>query len=120
MKEGQTEWPTVDDFIDHVDYVAQLLGTVDNIGIGTDLSLGTYPDHEHDPWGTPDYPVFHAEYGRLITADVRSPKRALKDFNDYSQIVNVIERLDQRGYADEHIAKILGDNYLRVFDQVWK
>jgi membrane dipeptidase len=120
MKEGQKEWPSIDDFIDHVDYVSQMLGSVNNIGIGTDMSLGTYPDHEHDPWGTPDYPVFHAEYGRLITSDVRSPMRALKDFNDYAQIVNVIDGLGNRGYSDEDVAKILGENFLRVFDQVWK
>jgi membrane dipeptidase len=120
MKKGQTEWPTVDDFIDHIDHVAQLVGSVDNIGIGTDMSLGTYPDHEYDPWGTPDYPVFHAEYGRLITSDVRSPRRALKDFNDYPQIVNVIERLGKRGYSSSDVAKILGENFLRAFAQVWK
>lgn len=120
MKKGQTDWPSVDDFIDHVDYVAQLLGSVDNIGIGTDLSLGTYPDHESDPWGTPDYPKFHAEYGKLVTSDVRSPMRALRDFNDYAEIVVVIERLSKRGYSDEDIGKILGENFMRVFEQVWK
>ncbi|MEZ4571702.1 MAG: membrane dipeptidase [Thermomicrobiales bacterium] len=53
MKPGTTHWPTVDDFIEHVDYVAQLTGSTDHIGIGTDMSLGTYPDHDHDPWGEP-------------------------------------------------------------------
>src|SRR5690606_33789766 len=43
MKPGQTMWPTLDDFVDHVDHVAQLIGTVDCIAIGTDMSLGTYP-----------------------------------------------------------------------------
>jgi membrane dipeptidase len=120
LKKGQTEWPTVDDFIDHVDHVSELLGSVDNIGIGTDFSLGTYPDHAHDPWGMPDYPVFHAEYGRLITSDVRSPMRALKDFNEYPQVVNLIGGLEKRGYSKKDIAKILGENFLRVFEQVWK
>lgn len=120
LKKGQTEWPTVDDFIDHVDYVAQLLGSIDNIGIGTDLSLGSYAYHQQDPWGMPDYPKFHEEYARLITGDVRSPMRALRDFNDYSQIVNVIDRLSGRGYSEGDIGRILGGNFLRVFMQVWK
>ena len=42
-KPGSEERPTVDDFLDHIDYVAQLLGTVDNIGIGTDMSLAPTP-----------------------------------------------------------------------------
>jgi membrane dipeptidase len=120
LKPGQAEWPTVADLIDLVDHVSQLLGSADNIGLSTDFSIGTYPDHPRDPWGMPDYPVFHAEYGRLVTSDVRSPMRALKDFNDYTQILNVIEQLGQRGYSDQDIAKILGENFLRVFEQVWK
>ncbi len=41
LKTGQTSRPTLDDFIDHIDHVAQLLGSTGNIGIGTDMSLGT-------------------------------------------------------------------------------
>jgi membrane dipeptidase len=120
LKRGQTEWPSVDDFVDHIDYVADLLGSTSSIGIGTDLSLGSYPYHQPDPWGVPAYPKFHEEYGRLITADVRSPMRALRDFNDYSEIVNVIDRLSARGYSEDDISGILGGNFLRLFRQVWK
>ena len=120
LKAGHREWPPVDHFIDHVDYVAQLTGSTDHIGIGTDMSLGTYPDHEHDPWGEPDYPDVSGTYGRLITADVRSPMRALNGFSNYAEIVNLIDRLQARGYGDEDVRKILGENYLRVFQQVWR
>lgn len=119
-KSGQTSWPTVVDFVDHVDYVAQLLGSTNSIGISTDLSLGTYPDRRSDPWGEPDYPNFHLEYDRLIASDVRSPKRALEGFNDYSQVVNVIEELGSRGYSEEDVSKILGLNFQRVFGKVWR
>lgn len=120
LKAEQTTQPTVDDFIDHIDYVAQLTGSTDHIGIGTDMSLGTYPDHEHDPWGEPEFPDVAGRYGRLITTDVRSPRRALADFHAYPQVTNLIDRLGARGYGDDDIRKILGDNYLRVFAQVWK
>ena len=120
LKAGDREWPPVDHFIDHVDHVAQLTGSTDHIGIGTDMSLGTYPDHEHDPWGEPAYPDVSGAYGRLVTADVRSPKRALNGFSNYAEIVNLIERLQARGYGDEDVRKILGENYLRVFEQVWR
>ena len=51
MRPGQNAQPSIDDFIDHIDYVVQLTGSADHIGIGTDMSLGTYPLHESDPWG---------------------------------------------------------------------
>jgi microsomal dipeptidase-like Zn-dependent dipeptidase len=85
------------------------------------MSLGTYPDHKHDPWGDPDYfKVVVTEYNKYITANVRSPMRAVDGFSNYTEVMNVIEKLQQRGYSDEDVGKILGENYLRVFEQVWK
>ena len=120
MRPGAGRRPTVDEFIDHIDHVAQLTGVTDHIGMSTDGSLGTYPDHWHDPWGEPDYPNPFAEYGETVTADVRSPLRQVEGFSDYAEIVSVIERLGARGYADDDVRKILGENLLRVFDAVWR
>ena len=120
LKPGNTAQPPLDDFVDHIDYVAQLTGSADHLGVGTDMSLGTYPDHEHDPWGEPTYRDVASTYGRLITADVRSPRRALDGFSNYAQVANLIDRLGARGFDDGDIRKILGENYLRVFAQVWK
>jgi membrane dipeptidase len=119
MKPDDTHWPTVDDFIDHIDYVASLTGTTDCIGIGTDMSLGTYPDHEHDPWGEPEYPDVASRYGSLITTDVRSPMRALDGWWNYPQVTNFVDRLLARRYSEDDVHKILGENYLRIFAQVW-
>ena len=35
------------------------------------------------------------------------------------EIVDVAERLISRGYTDSDVRKVLGENFLRVFDQVW-
>lgn len=121
LRNGQTDWPTLDDFIDHVDYVAQLLGSTDSIGIGTDMSLGTYPDHELDPWGEPAYPKSsNNDYSIHVTGDVRSPMRALRDFNSFSHVPVLVDRLIARGYREPDVRRILGENFLRVFSAVWK
>jgi membrane dipeptidase len=119
-KPDASAWPALDEFIDLVDYVVQMSGTARQVGIGTDMSLGTYPEHRQDPWGEPSYPEVSGEYGRLITPDIRSPKRSLNGFSDYAEIVNVAERLLARGYRDDDVHAILGGNYLRIFDQVWR
>lgn len=120
MRAEQTSWPTLDDFIDHVDHVVQLTGSTDHVGIGTDMSLGTYPDHAHDPWGDAvTFASVTGRYDQLITGDVRSPQRALADFNAYPHVVALAERLAARGYDDAAVAKILGGNFLRVYDTVW-
>ncbi|MEX2535094.1 MAG: membrane dipeptidase [Trueperaceae bacterium] len=120
MREGQQEWPTLDDFVDHIDYVVQLTGSSEHIGIGTDMSLGTYPDHSHDPWGEPDYPAIGETYSKLVTGDVRSPMRALRDFNSFSHVPSLIGKLNERGYRDADVRNILGENYLNLFERVWK
>lgn len=119
MKPGTTHWPTVDEFIDHIDYVADLTGNTDHIGIGTDMSLGTYPDHWHNPWGEPEYPEVSGAYSRHVTGNVRSPMRALNGFSNYTEVTNFIDRMLARGYKEKDVRKILGENYLRVFEEVW-
>ncbi len=120
MKTGQTKRPTVDDFIDHIDYVVQLLGSTDNIGVGTDMSLGTYPDHEYDPWGSPAYKDVTSSYNKHITSNIRSPLRMVEGFSNYAEVLNFVTKLKKRGYENTDVNKILGGNYMRVFSHVWK
>lgn len=120
LKPGQTTWPTLDDFIDHVDHVVQLVGDSSAVAIGTDMSIGTYPPHDHDPWGTPDYPDVGGEYAKHVCGDSTSPMRALADFNTYAQVGELVDRFKARGYSEEDLQAILGLNMLRLFAQVWK
>jgi membrane dipeptidase len=120
IKKGSREWPSMADFIDHIDHVAQLCGSTDHIGIGTDMSLGTYPYHDKDPWPQPAYASAVGVYADAVSGDVRSPKRALRDFNSYPQVVGFAEALKGRGYSETDIEKILGGNFLRVFEKVWR
>lgn len=120
-KNTEKRRPTLDDMIDHVDYIAQLLGTTESIGIGTDFSLGSYGLHLADPWGDPALLNSRGEYDKYVeSTDARDPRRFAQGFNDYAQIVDVIARLKQRGYSEEDVTGILGANFLRVFDRVWK
>jgi membrane dipeptidase len=120
LKKGGTKRPTVDDYIDHIDHVAQLTGSTDPIGVGTDMSLGTYPEHQPDPWGSPALKDVAGAYDKHVTANFRSPLRMAEGFSNYAEVVNFADRLGRRGYKDADIRKILGGNYLRVFAQVWK
>lgn len=118
-KAGSKEWPTIADFMEHVDYVAQLLGTTKHIGIGTDMSLGSYWIRGGDPWGEPDYPNPGGDYAQVVSGNQRSPMRALADFNAYPQVLDFADRLLQHGYSDADVHGILGENFLRVYEQMW-
>lgn len=119
MKPNTTHWPTVDDFIDHVDHVCEIAGSAAHVGLGTDMSLGTYPDHWHDPWGEPEAPDIGREYATHVMADVRHSMRSLDGFSSYPEITNMIDRLLGRGYSESDVGGILGENFLRVFEEVW-
>ena len=37
-----------------------------------------------------------------------------------ANIVNIVEHMLKRGFGETDIKKVLGENYLRVFDQTWR
>lgn len=116
----QGEWPTTHNLADHIDYVAQRAGSTKNISIGTDMSLGSYPYHQRSRWPNAfTMDSVTAEYNSVVSGDVRSPKRGLADFNDYTEYQNAMNTLAERGYSNDDIAGIVGGNFLRVAREVW-
>jgi membrane dipeptidase len=118
FRDGMTARPTVHDYLDHVDYLANLLGTTANIGIGTDFSLGSYPRHTHDKHG-PYYKTVMTKMNEYVDTYWRGPERFADGFARYPEIVDVTRLLRERGYGEDDVAGILGGNFLRVFEQVW-
>jgi membrane dipeptidase len=108
---------TMDDFLDHIDYVVNLVG-IDYIGIGTDIAeFRTTEEYEAgrlSPQGT-------------LNMELRSPKDTFIREKYYvdgipsiSKSLNITKGLVGRGYSDNEIEKILGLNFLRLFEKVWK
>lgn len=115
FKLGMTSRPTLEHYLDAVEYIVNLVG-IDHVGIGTDMSHGTYPDGDLIRGRSP---AVGGSYGAVVEASPRSKLRYVEGFDDYSQLLNVVDGLGRRGYNQEEIMKVLGGNYLRVFRQVW-
>ena len=101
----------MNDFLDHVDYVRDLVGA-QHIGIGTDWPL-SIPK------------AIMEEYMLLMTAEVGfreehniEPLATVDGFASYLDYPNITRGLVSRGYSDADIRGILGENFLRVFEQV--
>jgi membrane dipeptidase len=73
----------VSDFVDHIDYLVNLIG-IDHVGISSDFDGGG----------------------------------GIDGWSDASETFNVTLELVQRGYTEEEIAKLWGENLLRVLDEV--
>ena len=116
---------TLSDYIDTIDYMVNLIG-VDHIGIGTDFT--TNQSTEFFRW------LFT---GRNIDSKVEYPKEFR--FTDGEEILighypiahypkrlqtaadfpNLTEALLDRGYSEGDVKKIMGENFLRLFGEVW-
>jgi membrane dipeptidase len=54
-----------------------------------------------------------------LGSDLYGLELAPKGLEDISKAPAITRALVRRGHSDEVIRKFLGENYLRVFDQVW-
>jgi membrane dipeptidase len=112
---GGASGPTLDQFIDCIDYAVNLVG-VDHVSIGTDseATKGAYP------------PELRASLRRLYPGTTGgfharfpqgSPLAGMED--GLADWPHVTRRLLERGYAPADVQKIIGGNFLRVARQVW-
>jgi len=117
MSAGMTSRPTLSHYLDAVEYIVDLVG-IDHVGIGTDMSHGTYPDGDLIR-GLPAKKSVGGAYAEHVEVAPRSRLRYVEGFDDYGQLPSVAEALLARGYGEEGVRKVLGENYLRVFRDVW-
>jgi membrane dipeptidase len=103
--------PTIEAMLDHIEYIAARVGWR-HVGIGTDWPLQSPLDLLIETVGglLPEI-GFRPEDNIDVT-------QTLVGFSDYRDFPNITRGLVARGYADEQIRGILGENFLRVFGQV--
>lgn len=94
--------------LDQYDYLKKLVG-VDHIGIGPDFIDGP----GRNDVGTPNQSSQPAEIYS------QRPWYYVRGFEDISQLPNVTTGLLARGWSVEEVRKVLGENWLRVYEQVW-
>jgi membrane dipeptidase len=103
--------PTLDHVLKHIAYVAEL-GGVDCVGVGPDIMENWDPhivDYVSERSSTiHGIPVTHWKHGY---------PEGMKSNADLPRLT---EGLFGLGFDDDEVAKILGRNFLRVFDAVWK
>lgn len=97
----------LDKHLDQFDYMKKLVG-VDHIALGSDFM-----------WGRNDLVAIIPE---LWPGDVYSnnpPWFMVKDAETVTEFPNVTKGLMERGWSDAEIRKVLGENWLRVYEKVW-
>lgn len=114
---GASSLPSIDQFIAHIDYVVGLVG-IDHVGLGLDYFSGQA--------GVVSDEAARAGYEKSIAEGIWTmaypppPHHFPTTIETPESFQNVTRALENRGYQPADAAKILGGNWLRVFEAVWK
>lgn len=107
-----TEPVTIDDLIDHFDHVRDLVG-IEHVGIGSDAGIESNDLGSAqvltDSFANLD-PRYHVHGTHEVVAGLEGQKRAY----------GLTAAFVRRGYTDEHIRLILGQNWRRVLGDIWQ
>lgn len=106
------------DVLDHIEHAINVCGE-DHVGIGSDLSITPID-------GSDEYWTRHREFvaGR-IARGVAAPNEdpdvlfTVEDLNDDRRMELIAEGLSGRGHSDGRIEKVIGGNWLRLFEEIW-
>ena len=111
LKKGNAS--TVDDYGDAISYTVDLVG-LDHVGVGTDFTQ----DQPEEFWryiGSQQGTKFPSTF-----TDVTTPSNYPINFETPDKFPVLIDTMGRKGFSSKEIAKILGLNWIRVFQEVWK
>lgn len=109
--------PTLDQLIDHIAYMCDLVGS-DHVGLGLDYYDGCHPFASDDKAQA----IYkdHLQNGRWSASTYPSPPWHMPEgIATPKELPNLGTRLLERGFSADDTTKILGGNWVRVFEQVW-
>jgi membrane dipeptidase len=108
IKVQRSPQATLDKLMDHFDHLKRLVGT-DHIGLGPDFMTGRV-----------DLDAIGMDRERW-PADVYSdqPWNMVRGFETIVELPNVTQGLLDRGWSAADVRKVLGENWLRVYEKAW-
>ena len=104
---------TVKDVVDVIDYMVDLVGE-NHVAIGTDFSLNRPRPGPWQEWANRDKGTARVLTG-FATAKINKPK-GIRRIDEFP---NLTAEMVKRNWEETRITKVLGENWLRVFDKVW-
>ncbi|HEX6947124.1 MAG TPA: membrane dipeptidase [Acidimicrobiia bacterium] len=110
------ERPGVDDFLRQLSYAVDLVG-IEHVGIGSDFSEGADRASWDQEFGSNGkYPTITGRLGSWYGYDTRFAAGG----SSASDFPAIIEAISSLGFTDDEMQALLGGNFLRVFEEVWK
>jgi membrane dipeptidase len=101
---------TIDSYVDHIDHVAKLVG-IEHVGVGTDSDLKGYDALPEEIYKSLKA-SYKDSYGFRDRIDIEGLDHPQKMYD-------LTEALVRRGYSDDNIRLVLGENFKRVLSEIW-
>lgn len=103
---------SIDSVMEHFEYIANLVG-IDHVAFGPDTLFGDHVGLHHAFANQLSIDQTHSGESFQEVAYVRGLENPAECFP------NITRWLVSHGYSDEEIAKVIGRNVLRVFEETW-
>lgn len=106
---------TVDDYVDHIEYVKNLVG-IDHVGIGTDIG-------DERKYNVERLKVLYAKTPEIYASSIVVDDKFVENLHPLglgspADLRNITHAMVRRGFGDDEIRKVLGGNFMRVFEEV--
>lgn len=104
---------TLDDYLDRVEYLVQMVGP-DHVALGSDLC-----QDQTRSW----FEWIFSSQGTIAAKEVTEtpdPYVHLDGFRSAAEFQDIGAGLKKRGYSQPDVDKIMGGNWLRLFEAVWR
>ncbi len=102
---------TMQDFIDAIDFLVKLVG-MDHVSIGTDFTEG-------QSWSFFDY-ILKGKSKKELAMNLEYPIVNPEGIRSSADFPNITQALLARGYTESDTKKIMGENLIRLFQEVWE
>ncbi|MET3288836.1 UNVERIFIED_CONTAM: membrane dipeptidase [Brevibacillus sp. OAP136] len=95
----QDETADVEHLVNHIDHIAKLVG-VEHVGLGLDIT---------------------DEFMKYVSAEsiATMPRKPFDVVKRHASVPEIVRVLEKRGYREAAIEQIMGENFLRLYRDVW-
>ncbi len=112
---------SLEQHLDQYDYIRKRVG-VDHVGLGPDFIFGMPVPNQAALDAAKESQTNSngsAQYSTREVVSLQLPWSFVKGFERIDELPNVTRGLIRRGWSTAEIRKVLGENWLRVYAQVW-
>ena len=106
----------LESYMEHFEYVKDLVG-IDHVGFGPDTLYGDHVGVHHVYSDALSIDASHEGESKAPAYEEVEYVRGVENPTEASK--NILRWLVQREYSDDDIAKVLGENCIRVLKEVW-